>query len=118
MLALHLEYGRKAENQAAKLIQGENYKVIGRNLNYPCGEIDLIARHRQQIIFIEVRSRSSSKFGLAEETVGRVKQQKLIAAAQLWLQKNDPAGKFECRFDVIGFSAGKPTWIKNAFEAV
>jgi len=117
LLALHLKHGRKAESLAAKMMQSENYKIVARNVNYPCGEIDLIAQNHLQIVFVEVRSRASKEFGLPEETVGRNKQQKIIAAAKLWLQKNDPSGEFQCRFDVIGFSAGKPSWIKNAFEA-
>lgn len=117
-MALHLERGRNAEAAAAKIIRKENYKILDRNVSYPCGEIDLIAQSQQQIIFVEVRSRSSASFGLSEETVDYRKQQKIIAAAQTWLQRNDPSGKFACRFDVIGFTSGDPTWIKNAFEAV
>ena len=118
MLALHLKLGRKAESFTAKMMQGENYKIVAHNVNYPCGEIDLIAQNRQQIVFVEVRSRASSEFGLPEETVGRNNQQKIIAAEKLWVQKNDPSGEYQCRFDMIGFSAGKPSWIQNAFEAI
>jgi Holliday junction resolvase-like predicted endonuclease len=39
-----------------------------------------------------------------------------VAAAELWLQKNDPAGKYNCRFDVIGYTGDKVQWIKNAFD--
>lgn len=116
-LAQHLKRGQKAESLAAKLLRRDNYRILARNVYYPCGEIDLIAQKHQQIIFVEVRSRASGEFGLPEETVGRNKQGKIIAAAQLWLQKNDPRGQYQCRFDVIGFNAGEPTWIQNAFEA-
>lgn len=98
-------------------MQKESYEIIERNVNYSCGEIDLVARKQREIIFVEVRSRASANFGSPEETVDRNKQRKLIAAAELWLQKNDPSGNYHCRFDVIGITGDTSRWIKNAFEA-
>ena len=115
-LADHLLRGRRAEASAEKLIRREKYEILDRNLSFPCGEIDLIARQQDTIVFVEVRSRANALFGRSEETVNAQKQRKLVAAAQLWLQQNDPAGKYNCRFDVIGYTGDEVQWIKNAFD--
>jgi putative endonuclease len=115
----HLLRARRAEHSAQKVVQREGYQILAKNVRYPCGEIDLIARNQDALVFVEVRFRSRSDFGTAIESVTKAKQQRLIKAANLWLQKNDPSGRWTCRFDVIGFTGigqnSSMQWIKNAF---
>ena len=73
------------------------------------------------VVFVEVRYRRHAAWGGALESVNRRKQQKLINAAQLFLQKETRWARHPCRFDVIALSStegaiGIPHWIQNAFE--
>lgn len=61
------------------------YKILGRNFRTRFGEIDLIARDGDCLVFAEVKTRTTAKFGLPEEAVTRTKQQHLIAASQIYL---------------------------------
>jgi putative endonuclease len=72
------------------------------------------------LVFVEVRYRSNARFGSAVESVNRVKQLKIIHAAQHYLQQQHEFDEYICRFDVIGLESDLkyPTinWIKDAFE--
>jgi putative endonuclease len=73
------------------------------------------------LVFVEVRSRRSSRFGGAAETVGPVKQRRLIAAAQRFLQAHRPYRECPCRFDVVEIlgdgDGAELKWIRDAFQA-
>lgn len=106
--------GTSAENQALDYLQQQGLCLVTRNYSCRCGEIDLIMRDSGALVFVEVRYRKSTRFGLPEETVDSRKQRKLILTAQRYLQsaRIDAA----CRFDVIAISEKTPIkWIKNAF---
>ena len=92
--------------------------IVARNYSCKLGEIDIIAKHDDLLVFIEVRYRKQGKFGSGAESVTLSKQRKIIKAAQWYLQhewqKTEPA----CRFDVISVT-GDPLqfdWIPQAFE--
>lgn len=93
--------GKKGEDYAAEYLKGIGYKVICRNYTCGLGEIDLIAIDRRVTIFVEVRSHSSVKYGLPQESVTRRKQHKLRQVAWNYLIGHGKTDS-SCRFDVIG----------------
>ena len=114
--------GSWGERLAAEYMRKKGYKLIG--LNYRCrfGEIDVISEDRKYVVFVEVKLRKSAAFAEAREFVTASKQEKLIAAAQMWMQQN-PTNK-QPRFDVVeiyapqGIATEKPeiNHIENAFS--
>ena len=107
--------GRAAEDAAAELLQAKGFSVVERNFRVKVGEIDLIARDRDEIVFVEVRARRASGFGGAAASVGGVKRRKLVRAAAVWLQARRWAGP--CRFDVVAIDDGSAEHITAAFGA-
>lgn len=99
------ELGKKGENYAKLYLQRKLYRIIEQNWQCRSGELDLIALHQEQLIIVEVRTRTTSSntvynYGTAEESVDARKQVKLRKLAELYMyQKN--AGNNNVRFDVI-----------------
>jgi putative endonuclease len=115
------EIGKQAEQQACLFLQNKGFQLLEQNYHSRFGEIDLIMRDRDDIVFVEVRSRSCMEYGHPLESIDRRKQQKLINTAVLFLQKKGWLYKVTGRFDIITmqFLSGKwqLDWIKNAFSA-
>lgn len=111
--------GRVGENLAAKYLESQGYKIIVQNFRIRSAEIDIIAEIDGTIIFVEVKTRSNTRHGLAAEAVNVRKQKKIIEAASVFLQ-DEKYFDSACRFDVIEiYSAGKNfeiNHIENAFE--
>ena len=110
--------GTQAEQQALAYLTSEGLTKLASNYHSRFGEIDLIMRDKQTLVFVEVRMRGSRNFGGAAASITPVKQQKIIATAQQFLSglREIPP----CRFDVVLLGSGaKPTieWIRNAFSA-
>lgn len=93
------ELGAWGEKKAANYLRLHGYRIVARNCRYRQGEIDIVAAKRGYIVFVEVKLRKNSDFGEAKEFVTYAKQQRVIAAAQLWLQENET--DLQPRFDVI-----------------
>lgn len=107
--------GREAEQHAAALLGRRGLKEVCRNYRCRGGEIDLIMRDGEHLVFIEVRYRSRSDYGSAAETVHGTKQQRLALAAQHYLQKSGFGGP--CRFDVVAIDGDEePRWLQDAFQ--
>lgn len=90
--------GNKAEDLATKYLQKHGYKILDRNYTIRGGEIDLIARHQDQIVFIEVKARYSHDYGLPIESITPFKIKALLKTAQFYLQKirwGDRAYRFD-----------------------
>ncbi len=81
--------GRKGEELAALHLTRLGYSVVGRNYRCQHGEVDLIARHGEAWVFVEVRTRRGERFGTPEESITARKQAHLIATAQHYLQAHD-----------------------------
>ena len=114
--------GNYSETVACRWLKKHGLKLLQRNFRSRLGEIDLIMRHRLTIVFIEVRHRSSDKFGGALASVDSNKQQRIQRTAQYYLTKhNYSLQDTVIRFDVVATAPGpkgKPVvsqWIKNAF---
>ena len=119
MTARTKNLGNAGENFAANYLEQHGYKILARNFRIHSAEIDIIAELDGVIIFVEVKTRSSTKYGLPAEAVNFSKQQKIIEAAGVFLQDERYCDS-ACRFDVIEiYSDGvkfSARHIENAFE--
>lgn len=117
-MALHLIKGRNSEQLALGHLQAQGLQLLERNYRCKSGEIDLIMRDGDCLVFVEVRYRKHNRFGSASESVTGSKQRKLLASANHYLQRTDSASP--CRFDVVGISGENSQtieWIRDAFRA-
>ncbi|MCX5708352.1 MAG: YraN family protein [Candidatus Omnitrophica bacterium] len=114
----NISCGKISEVQAAGFLESQGYRILFRNYKVQGAEIDIIAREKDTICFIEVKSRSSDRFGSPQEAVTLAKQQKIVRAASMFLQENDLQDR-SCRFDVVAIirGAGKEKFslIRGAF---
>ena len=94
------ELGDKGEDLAAAALKKQGYKIIERNYVTSLGEIDLIAKHKGVLVFIEVKTRKSEKFGAPSEAVHPAKQAKVRRLADYYLKQNR-LGEMPVRFDVV-----------------
>lgn len=104
------------ELKARRWLESKGLRFVAANVRGRGGEIDLIMKDGQTIVFVEVRFRQSSRFGGAAASVTLAKQQKLLQTAHLWLARHN--GSFDtvdCRFDVVAFTGSAIDWLKNAF---
>lgn len=109
--------GQQGEQQAQAFLMRQGLNSVTRNYHAPYGEIDLIMTEGEVLVFIEIRYRSHTQFGLPCETVTPTKQSRLIQTAAHFLQHHPAYGAHDCRFDVIGIlRTGKINWIKDAFQ--
>jgi putative endonuclease len=94
--------GRFGEDEAWAFLAAQGYRLLERNFRTRFGELDLIAWHRDVLVFIEVRTRSAGPFGGPIDTVDHEKQRRLRRMAQVFLQAYNIDPETACRFDVIG----------------
>lgn len=102
------ELGQLGEELAVDLLKAKGYIILERNFRCKLGEIDIIARDKDTLVFLEVRSKSSSGFGVPQESVNYKKQRTIRRVAEYYLIKNKLQNDF-CRFDVIAV-----TWQNNS----
>jgi len=95
-----LDLGAAGEEAAARHLRKLGAKILDRNLRSPFGEIDIVARLKKQLLFVEVKTRTSRVFGSPAEAVGPRKQQQIIRTAQWYLQQGKGDG-LQPRFDVV-----------------
>jgi len=113
-----LKLGKKGEELAVKFLQKQGLKILARNYKTPQGELDIIAKNPKEIIFIEVKTRTSQEFGKPAEAVNYRKQEKLKLLAQEYLCTNKLENS-NLRFDVLAIvirPQGKPKieWLQGA----
>ncbi|CAC9435805.1 UPF0102 protein YraN [uncultured Gammaproteobacteria bacterium] len=124
MFSLKRQVGNKAEKLALQYLKKNGLKLVEQNYLTKFGEIDIIMLDKleQTLVFVEVRYRENMRFGSAISTINNAKQEKIIYAANHFLQKTSQYDDFICRFDVVGLESNlkcpEINWIKNAFEAI
>jgi len=109
--------GIAAEELAAQFLAERGLAIVGRNYRCRLGEIDLIARDGDTLVFVEVRMRSSARFGGAGASITALKQRKLAAAAGLYLSRL--ARTPRCRFDAIlldALDARRIEWLRDVIS--
>ncbi|HZX67255.1 MAG TPA: YraN family protein [Candidatus Elarobacter sp.] len=107
------ERGRAGETAAAALLEAAGYRIVARNVRLPGGEIDIIARDGDTVVFVEVKARASRTFGSAVGAVDARKRATLRKIAGDWLQVAAPRAR--ARFDVVTFDGGRATLHRGAF---
>ena len=116
-----IQVGNAAETLACDYLQQRGLILLTRNYRAPCGELDLIMRDHDHIVFVEVRFRRNHRYGSGADSVTAAKQDKLIKTALYYLQQHPKQAKYPLRFDVISISAVvnqmNIEWIKDAFQA-
>ena len=97
--------GRQGEEMAASYLREKGYQIIERNWRCSGGELDLVAVAGNVLVFVEVRTRRGSRFGLAEESITPAKQSRLIELAETYLQEKSLSAQ-AWRIDVIAVQVG------------
>lgn len=113
--------GNQGEQAAADYLQQHGYRICARNFRVPVGEIDIIAEYQDTLVFVEVKTRRSLRFGSGAQAVSYHKQQKIIQTARWFLRQRHLEERCCCRFDVIEVYTGpQGSWdihhLPGAFE--
>lgn len=113
------ETGNLGENIAEHYLKQRGYIILDKNFECRQGEIDIIAKDRKEIVFIEVKTRTSSKYGAPSEAVNKIKQKHMLQAIKYYLYIRNLSEEF-IRIDVIEVyikdNVYKVNHIKQAFE--
>ncbi len=110
--------GLEGEDVAAAWYENAGYEVIDRNWRRREGEVDLIVRRDRTVVFCEVKTRTSDRFGTGAESVLEAKQRRIRRLASRWLSELTPASgrsRVDVRFDVVSITAGEVEVIEDAF---
>ncbi len=113
-----MKLGEKGEELAVRFLKKKGYKIIKQNYKTRIGEIDIIARDGNALVFIEVKTRESIEYGLPFEAINSAKKRKIANVALLYLKRLKEIPP--CRFDVVSiyYKQDNPEFelIKDAFE--
>jgi putative endonuclease len=114
------EIGDIHEAYALEIIKTAGLDIIEQNYLCKLGEVDIIARDGQDLVFVEVRFRRSQSHGGALDSVDRKKQRRIVRAANHYLQKQNLTNKVACRFDVFAITGNLKQltyqWVEAAFD--
>ena len=98
-MATHNDTGHWGEERAAEFLQKEGYRIVVKNYRHRHAEIDLIAEKDKLLIFVEVKTRSGTGFGMPEEFVNYTKSRLIMKAAEHYIFDTD--WMFDVRFDIV-----------------
>jgi len=112
--------GQEAEAAAERLLRQKGYRILDRNVRVGRGELDIVARVGETVIFVEVKARRTDSYGGAPHAVTARKERQLVRLATRYLASHR-LDQQPCRFDVLLYDAGNPAspvleHIENAFE--
>lgn len=99
------EIGRWGEKLASKFLKKQGYKIVDRNYRTKAGEIDIIAKEKESLVFVEVKTRSDSSFGYPEMNVHPKKMQNFRSAVQIYILEKNIQSPF--RLDVVSLDMSK-----------
>jgi len=118
MLNRQQQFGKRSERLAAEFLKRTGYRILETNYRSTLGEIDIIAREKGTIVFVEVKARNTSRFGSPKGAVTPAKQRKISMAALDYLKRSGQT-EVSARFDVVAIdtASGKIDIevVKNAF---
>lgn len=113
--------GYTFEQRAREELERAGLKLLARNYTTRYGELDLIMRDGDTVVFVEVRHRLRAGYGDAAMSITAAKQAKLVQTAQLWLAAHPQSAQRACRFDVVTYDGpavnATMQWLRGAFEA-
>ncbi len=108
--------GLSAESRAAAFLIAKGYRILARRTRTPAGEIDIVARRRDVVVFVEVKARAS--FDDAAYAITPRQRQRIIAAAEIWLADHPPFQALNIRFDAMLVVPGRlPQHLTAAFDS-
>ncbi|WP_315836469.1 YraN family protein [Bradyrhizobium prioriisuperbiae] len=108
--------GISAESRAAAYLLAKGYRILARRFRTRYGEIDIVARHRNLLAFVEVKARAT--LDDAAYAITPQQRQRIIAAAEAWLMNHPEHANFDCRFDAILIAPKSlPRHLTAAFDA-
>ena len=111
----HRKTGKRGEEIAVNYLKQNGYEIIEQNYFYNHGEIDIVAKDGMTLVFVEVKSRRSIRFGQPEESVTPKKQELLRRTAEGYVLQNN-IGEMNCRFDVVSIVMGDGTAACTIFK--
>jgi putative endonuclease len=106
--------GAQAEEMAAAFLAERGLTIVARNFRRRCGELDIVARDGETLVFVEVRLRRNASFGGAAESITAAKRARLTAAAGLYLARLNRAPP--CRFDAVlmdALDSARIRWVRD-----
>ena len=111
--------GKDAESQALRHLEQQGLRLLAKNWLCKRGELDLVMLDGDTVVFVEVRYRQHAQWGDALASIDARKRQKLILAAQYFLQRESRWANHPCRFDVVAMDSATPhlNWLRNAFDS-
>lgn len=109
-----INLGRKGEDISVKFLKKQGYKIMERNYRCSLGEIDIVAKDKNILCFVEVKTRKTKEYGLPEEAIDGHKQKNLAKVALVYL-KEKKIYKQDLRFDVVSVYSNHIELIKDAF---
>jgi putative endonuclease len=108
--------GLSAESRAAAYLVAKGYRIVARRWRSPVGEVDIVARRRGVLVFVEVKARG--QLDDAAYSVTERQQRRIVAAAEAWLAQHPDDGMRPIRFDAMLVAPGRlPRHIAGAFDA-
>jgi len=102
-------FGNQSERRAELFLKKKGYKILDRQFSTRFGEVDIVARDGDEIVFVEVKARRSAAFGHPEESVTSAKLQKIAAAGEIYLQKHQLM-HLTYRIDVVAIDPDKTVY--------
>lgn len=106
--------GKEKEEIACKYLISKGYTILHRNFRSKFGEIDIVAKDKDTIVFVEVRSKASDRFGTPQESIRKKKVDRITKTAQFYIS-NFSLSEENFRFDVISILEDRLEHIQNAF---
>ena len=98
-MASHNDLGKEGETIAQQFLQKKGFKILDCNWRHLRYEVDIVALHKDFLVFVEVKTRSTFKYGFPDESVDYRKEKMLIEAAEIYIEKKDRYN--EVRFDIV-----------------
>lgn len=116
-MTIQQQTGQLGEKEARRYLEAQGLTFVDKNYNTKGGEIDLIMKDGEYLVFCEVRCRYNPDFGSSIDTIQPTKQRRIIRTSLHYLQKKKLMDQIDCRFDVIGIDGSQRIiWIKDAFQ--
>lgn len=109
--------GNHFEHAARRYLQARGLRLVRANFLCRHGEIDLVMRDGDTVVFVEVRYRRGGAFGGALASITRAKRRRLVSAAHLWMAWHPEDARRPSRFDVLAFEGDDVEWVRGAFDA-
>ncbi|MFH1724693.1 MAG: YraN family protein [Elusimicrobiota bacterium] len=108
--------GRSGERRAARFLEGLGWRLLDRGWRSRYGEIDIVGLDGTTLVFVEVKTRSSARFGTPEAAVGQAKRARLVRSALHYIEAKGDGGR-PLRFDVVALEGDELRHIPDAFQA-